>query len=135
MKGDSASKFPINYIIKKSFTVDNAQLPPSIKAFTGQEIICSPSPNINSERSNDNTPQEFHSSTSPFQQSDKDKLSNSAAKRCLEFPEHEPTNKESGESLHHRAGELDLQTVKRPKQDSSGNNVAEDMYDTQEHNQ
>ncbi|KAM0874245.1 hypothetical protein ACQ4PT_037552 [Festuca glaucescens] len=121
MKGDSASRFPINYIIKKSFTVDNAQLLPSIKVRQFL-LICifrkPPDQNFAICRSNDNTPQEFHSNTPPFQQSDKDKLSNSAAKRCLEFPEHEPTNKESGESVHHTAGELDLQTVKRPKQEA-----------------
>lgn len=120
MKGDSASRFPINYIIKKSFPVDKL---PTIKASTGQEIISNPSPIISTQSSNDNTPPPTSRET-PAITIDKDKLSHSTAKRSIEFTEHETTNKESGKGVDHPAEELDLQIAKRPKKDISGNNVA-----------
>uniref|UniRef100_A0ACD5XQB7 Uncharacterized protein n=1 Tax=Avena sativa TaxID=4498 RepID=A0ACD5XQB7_AVESA len=131
MKVDSTSRFPISYFIKKSFSVDNAQMLPSIKASPGQELISNPSPNPTIKSSNDSTPQDLQNTTPPSHESivittDKNKLNNSTAKRTIQFTEDETPNKESSKDEDLTAGGLELHTHtnKRPKQDITDNKVA-----------
>lgn len=125
MKVDSASKFPISYVIKRIFSIDNAQMLPPTKGSPTNELIGSKSPILSIQ----STTHDLQTTTPPFREqsaiaTDKNKLNHSTAKRSIEFTEHEITDKESEKSADLPAGELELQSVKRLKEDISGNNVA-----------
>ncbi|EMS59273.1 hypothetical protein TRIUR3_16563 [Triticum urartu] len=99
MKVDLVSRFPISYVIKKSFPVDNAQMLPSTKSTPSKELVNSPSSPKSIQSPGSLTQVHLGNTIPPPCQSatmDTDKNINrySSAKRSIEFTEDGATNKE-----------------------------------------
>ncbi|XP_048538868.1 uncharacterized protein LOC125517949 [Triticum urartu] len=104
MKIDSVSRFPV---IKKSFSVDNAQVLPSTKPSPCKEMMTHPS-SKNIESAMTLTPEDANNTTPPSCQPatnviEKQKNGYSLAKMSIELSEDETTNTEIiGQSGHAR---------------------------------
>ncbi|XBI45306.1 hypothetical protein VPH35_109793 [Triticum aestivum] len=97
MKIDSVSRFPVSYVIKKSFSVDNAQVLPSTKPYPCKEMMTHPS-SKNIESAMTHTPEDANNTTPPSCQPATNVIEKknrySLAKMSIELSEDETTKKE-----------------------------------------
>ncbi|XBI84514.1 hypothetical protein VPH35_092809 [Triticum aestivum] len=122
MKIDSVPQIPKGHVIKKSFSIANAQVLPSTKPSPIKEltthsssIIIIESPMIQSPEDSNNTT--YPSCLAADIDTEEKQNKHSLAKRITEFAEDETTNKESQKEVDLEAAEFHLQVVKKHKQD------------------
>ncbi|XP_044365925.1 uncharacterized protein [Triticum aestivum] len=123
MKVDLVYRFPISYVIKKSFSVDNAQILPSTKSTPSKDLENSPSSSKSIQSPGSLTQVHLGNTMPPPCQSatmDTDKIINrySSAKRSIQFTEDGATNKEGQQHEHLQDTQVHLQVVKKHKQEA-----------------
>ncbi|VAH49483.1 unnamed protein product [Triticum turgidum subsp. durum] len=116
MKVDLVSRFPISYVIKKSFPVDNAQTLPSTKSTPSKDLENSPSSSKSIQSPESLTQVHLGNTMPPPCQSatmDTDKNINrySSAKRSIQFTEDGSTNKEGTSTYLHASQQIEYALI------------------------